>query len=49
VAAGAIRGPAVGELIKTLENWWVENDFRADEAALRARLQEMVAEAHKTL
>ena len=49
MAAGGVRGPAVGEVIRTLENWWIENDFGPDEAALRARLQEMVADGRKTL
>lgn len=48
VAAGGVRGPAVGEVIRALENWWIENDFGPDEAALRARLQEMVADGRKT-
>jgi hypothetical protein len=39
----------VGEVIRALENWWIENDFGPDEAALRARLQEMVADGRKTL
>jgi tRNA nucleotidyltransferase/poly(A) polymerase len=43
LAAGAARGPAVGEVLRTLEAWWVAEDFRPDEATLRARLREMVA------
>jgi poly(A) polymerase len=40
-----IRGPAVGEILRALEAWWIENDFVPDEAALRARLQQMMAAA----
>jgi tRNA nucleotidyltransferase/poly(A) polymerase len=43
LAAGAARGPAVGEVLRTLEAWWIAEDFRPDKAALRARLQQMVA------
>lgn len=43
LAAGAGRGPAVGEVLRALEAWWVAEDFRPDAAALRARLQQMVA------
>lgn len=34
----SLRGPAVGVLLKAVEDWWVDNDFVPDEAALRARL-----------
>jgi poly(A) polymerase len=36
-----LRGPAVGALLNAVEDWWVDNDFAADEAALRARLHHM--------
>ncbi|MEQ8696219.1 MAG: CCA tRNA nucleotidyltransferase [Bauldia litoralis] len=45
LSAGAVRGPAVGDVLKALESWWVEQDFAPDEAALRARLQQMVSAA----
>ncbi|HMN85074.1 MAG TPA: CCA tRNA nucleotidyltransferase, partial [Bauldia sp.] len=45
VAAGVPAGPAVGAVLAELERWWVEGDFAADEAALRARLQQMAAAA----
>ncbi len=38
-------GPAVGELLRAVEAWWIEQDFAADETALRARLQQMMAAA----
>ena len=41
--AGVPQGPAVGEALDELERWWIEGDFSADEAALRARLAELAA------
>jgi hypothetical protein len=35
----------VGSLLKTLEAWWIDQDFAPDEATLRARLQQMVSAA----
>jgi tRNA nucleotidyltransferase/poly(A) polymerase len=43
VGAGRLPGPVVGEILKALEAWWIDRDFAADEAALRARLQQMLA------
>ena len=40
-----LAGPAVGELLRAIEAWWIEQDFGPDEAALRTRLQQMMAEA----
>jgi len=39
---GVPEGPQVGRVLASLEDWWVEGDFTADESALRARLKEMV-------
>ena len=33
------------EMLRAVENWWVDQDFAPDEAALRARLQQMLAAA----
>jgi tRNA nucleotidyltransferase/poly(A) polymerase len=41
--AGVARGPTLGRLLRALENWWIERDFAPDLAALRARLQQMIA------
>jgi len=30
---GAKAGPALGQLMKDLESWWVTGDFQADRAA----------------
>lgn len=34
LALGAERGPALGRLLRDLENWWIEGDFAADQATL---------------
>lgn len=42
VAAGVRAGPAVGEALRTLEDWWIAEDFRPDAESLRRRLQQWV-------
>jgi poly(A) polymerase len=42
---GGLSGPAVGEMLRALEAWWIAEDFRPNEAALRGRLQQMLAAA----
>jgi poly(A) polymerase len=42
MAAGIQAGPKVGEILSTLENQWVEENFVSDRAALLARLAEIV-------
>lgn len=39
MAAGIKEGPAVGKILGELEQWWIENDFKPDRAALVARLK----------
>ena len=41
MALGLPAGPRVGELLRTLEAWWIAGDFAADEAALRAKLADV--------
>jgi tRNA nucleotidyltransferase/poly(A) polymerase len=43
VGPSSLRGPAVGTLLRAVEAWWIDQDFTPDEAALRARLQGMIA------
>jgi poly(A) polymerase len=43
LALGVPAGPRVGEILRTLQAWWVDGGFTADEAALRARLAELAA------
>ena len=38
---GVPAGPRVGELLRTLEAWWIAGDFTADKAALRTKLGEL--------
>lgn len=43
VESGIARGPAVGLMLRRLEDWWLQEDFQPDQAALRRRLQAMIA------
>jgi len=40
--AGVPEGPLVGRVLAEVENWWVDNDFAADPAALAERLKQAV-------
>jgi poly(A) polymerase len=42
LAAGVPAGKRVGEILKQIEDYWVERNFNADRAALAARLDEIV-------
>jgi poly(A) polymerase len=42
VAAGMPAGKRVGEILKELEDFWVERNFTPDRAALTARLEDMI-------
>jgi len=42
LAAGAPKGRRVGELLRALEDWWIEGDFQAGREATLARLQELI-------
>ena len=37
--AGMSPGPEMGQWLKTIENWWIEGDFRADKVALLEELE----------
>ena len=39
VKAGIKPGPAMGELLGALENWWIEGDFTAEKQALLEELE----------
>ena len=39
---GLARGPAVGGVLREVEDWWIEADFPADETVLRRRLETAV-------
>ena len=42
LALGVPAGPRVGEILRALEERWIAGGFAADEAALRARLEDLV-------
>jgi poly(A) polymerase len=42
LSRGVARGPRVGELLATLEAWWIDGDFDADKPALLARLDALI-------
>jgi tRNA nucleotidyltransferase/poly(A) polymerase len=43
IGIGGPRGPATGALLRAIETWWIERDFVPDAAALRKRLEQIVA------
>jgi hypothetical protein len=43
MAIGVLRGPAMGKLLKDLEEWWIGEDFAPDKGRLLARLQQIHA------
>ena len=42
--AGVLRGPALGDLLKKLEAWWIDQDFQPDRAAILDRLWQIPAD-----
>jgi poly(A) polymerase len=42
MALGLEEGPEIGTLLRDVENWWVEQDFAPDRAALLERLKQSV-------
>ena len=40
---GVASGPAVGELLRAVEDWWIDEDFAPDRAACLGRLRELAA------
>lgn len=45
IAAGVSPGPELGRLLVAVEDWWVEQDFRPDAEACRAKLRELAGES----
>ena len=43
LALGVEEGPKVGGLLREVENWWIEQDFAPDRAALLDKLAALVA------
>ncbi len=47
VGPGTPAGPTVGAMLRSVEAWWIAQDFAPDERALRARLQQELAAAQQ--
>ena len=47
LARGVPEGPEVGELLRAVEDWWIECDFAPDRAALLEKLDALVAERRR--
>jgi poly(A) polymerase len=47
VAAGAARGPQVGQGLADLEAWWIDQDFPADRGMVLAELKAIVGKGAK--
>ena len=47
LSRGISEGPEVGCLLKAVENWWIDQDFAPDRAALLERLDALVAERRR--
>ena len=43
LARGVPEGPEVGDLLRAVEDWWIEHDFAPDRAALLDKLAALVA------
>ena len=40
--AGVLEGPAIGKVLRAVEDWWVDSDFPDDPAALARQLKSIV-------
>ncbi len=45
MALGVPAGPRIGEILRSLEAWWIAGDFAADETALRAQLEHLAGQS----
>ena len=45
IELGIAPGPSLGELLREMERWWIEGDFRADRKACLAELKRRVSGA----
>ncbi|MGV8839320.1 MAG: CCA tRNA nucleotidyltransferase [Bauldia sp.] len=43
IAAGMRPGPAIGAVLRSLEEWWIASGFAPDRSAVVARMQQMLA------
>ena len=44
---GVPEGPEVGDLLREVENWWIERDFAPERASTLKRLDALIAERHR--
>ena len=44
LARGIPEGPEVGELLRAVEDWWIDQDFKPDRAALLQKLDALIDE-----
>ncbi len=47
LALGVEEGPKVGGLLREVEDWWIERDFKPDRAALLERLDALIADSRE--
>jgi len=45
LALGVRHGPEVGKLLKAIEAWWEEGEYRADREACLEKLKSLIAAA----
>jgi len=45
MALGVPAGPRIGEILRSLEAWWIAGDFAADETALRGQLERLAGQS----
>jgi poly(A) polymerase len=45
MAAGVPEGPSVGKILAAVEDWWIDNGFPTDDAALTEQLQQAMRSA----
>ena len=48
LAYGIPEGPEVGDLLRAVEDWWIENDFAPDRTALLDRLDALVTKRRRS-
>jgi poly(A) polymerase len=45
IALAPLEGPAIGQIIRAFEDWWIEHDFPADPTFLSVKLARLVKDA----
>jgi len=43
MAGGVAHGPLVGRVLELVEQWWIDNDFVADRAAVLGKMRDVIA------